>query len=422
MSKLQISYVPINELKESEFSARIHSDGALEQLKKSIKEHDIVDPILINIAKGREMVIIGGAMRVKACKALKHKTIPVIQLNIPDIEKEKALCIRLNAIGGEWDIDALKEFSEDFLLDAGFEPDELALLYGDVLDTEEDDFSVEKALAEINTPISKTGELYQLGPHRLLVGDASNLEDVKRVVGDEKMDIVYNDPFYNIGLRYDVGIGGTKNYGGSTKDSMSESAYEAFLKKTMENALAVSKKDVHIFYYSDQKYVTLIMKLYDELGINFKRTCIWLKGISNPTPQVAFSKVYEPITYGVRGKPWINPQFRAFHEVLNKEITNGHRVIDEFYDMIDVWAVNRLSGQEYEHPTQKPITLHDKPIKRCTQVGGNLLSLFGGSGGELIAADQLKRKAFLVEKDPIFADLIKLRYERYSGNTAVKIG
>ena len=417
---LSVVYVQISELKPNEYNPRTHNKEDIDQLVRSIKEHSMVDPIIINSAPERKNIIISGEMRWKACISLKYEKVPVISLNITDLEKEKALCLRMNAISGIWNEELLKSFDETFLLDVGFKPDDLALLYGDTLDTEPDDFVVEKELEKI-IPVSKVGDLYQLGQHRLLVGDSTDPAVVKRVVGDEKIDLVYCDPLYNISYSYKSGISGTKNYGGSANDTKSDEEYEVFLKKTMENALAVSKQNVHVFYYSDQKYASLVQKLYGELGIQFKRTCIWLKGIANPTPQIAFSKIYEPVTYGVHGRPYLNKQYKNFNEVLNKEITNGHRVIDEFYDMIDIWAVNKLSSTEYEHPTEKPITLHDKPIKRCTKIGDNILSLFGGSGGEMITAEQLKRRMFMVELDPVFADLIIRRYEKFTGEKAVKI-
>jgi len=230
--------------------------------------------------------------------------------------------------------------------------------------------------------------------------------------------MIYNDPVYNINLNYNSGIGGTKQYGGSAKDKRSNKDYASFLQKTMKNALAVSHPDTHIFYYCDESYVPMIADLYGKLGIKFRRICIWLKGIANPTPQVAFSKVYEPCVYGTRKKPYLSPNHTNFDEVLNKEIGTGNQMIEQFMDMFDVWAVQRLSGNNYEHPTQKPITLHDKPIRRCTRVGDNILSLFGGSGGELLAAHQLKRNCYMVELDPVFADLIIRRYEKFTGDKA----
>ena len=421
MAKIQIQYVPISELKLADYNPRKHSKEAIAQIKKSVQEFSIVDPIIANSAPGRENIVIGGHMRLKACRELKHKTVPVVFLNIPSEAKEKELNLRLNRNVGAWDYDLLKDFDKDLLVDVGFDNTDFEEIYGDAIDTLDKEFPLEKELAQIKNPISRLGSLYQLGPHRLLCGDATNLEAVKKLVGDEKMDMVYNDPIYNIDLSYQSGIGGTRNYGGSVKDKKSDEKYEAFLRMTMENALSVSKDDVHVFYYSDQKYAALIQKIYHAIGIRYQRTCIWLKGVANPTPQIAFSKVYEPITYGVKGKPYLSPKHKNFDEVINKEVGAGHQLIESFYDMFDVWAVKKLSGQDYQHPTQKPITLHDKPIRRCTKIGDNILSLFGGSGGELIAADQLKRRCFVMELDPIFCDLIIRQYEFYTGNKAQKI-
>jgi len=421
MTQIKIEYVPISELKEASYNPRKHSKEAIEQIKKSIYEFSVVDPIIVNSAPNRRNIIIGGHMRVKACKSLGHKTVPVVFLDIPSEEKERTLNLRLNRNLGEWDYELLKDFDKGFLANVGFDNNDFEEIYGDILDTEDKEFPIEQELKKIKEPISELGSLYRLGPHRLLCADATDIDAVKKLVGDEKIDMVYCDPIFNINLSYKSGIGGTKNYGGSSKDKMSDEKYEAFLQKTMENAMAVSKKDVHVFYYSDQKYIYLIQKIYHNIGIKFQRTCIWLKGVANPTPQIAFSKVYEPCTYGVRGKPYLSPQHKNFDEVLNKDTGTGHQLIESFYDMFDIWAVKKLSGQNYTHPTQKPLTLHDKPIRRCTRPGDNILSLFGGSGGELIAAHQLKRRCFMIEVDPIFVDLIIRHYEFYTGDKARKI-
>lgn len=420
-NNITIEYVGIEALKPNEYNPRRHDAKAMEQLKKSIKAHEMVVPIVANSSPARRNIIIGGEMRWKACKALGRTKIPVTYLDIKDLETEKTLCIRLNKVGGEWDEELLKGFDDSMLLEAGFSPEELEGTYADMLDTEDDGFDVEEELTKIKKPTSKVGDLYQLGPHRLLCGDSTDPEVVKRVTGGERMILTYNDPLYNINYSYRNGLGGTKDYGGSAKDDRTDEEYTTLLRKTMENALAVSNPDAHFFYYSDQRYASLVQKLYGELDIAYKRTCIWLKGIANPTPQIAFSKIYEPVTYGITGKPYLNKSYTGFHEIINKEVTNGHQVIEEFYDMIDVWAVKRVAGNLYEHPTEKPVTLHDKPIKRCTRVGDNVLSLFGGSGGELLAAHQLGRRMFMVELDPVFVDLIIRRYERLTGERAVKL-
>lgn len=392
-----------------------------DDLIKSLEKFDIVEIPAID-TKNR---IIAGHQRCAALQ-LMGRGEEMVDVRVPSrplTESEyKQYMITSNKVHGDWDEEILSEYFEaDLLLDSGFDQEELGDLLSDLVETEDDKFNVEKHLAEIKAPTSKSGELYQLGPHRLYCGDSTKIESVQRVVGKAQIDMVYCDPVYNINLSYQSGIGGTKNYGGTANDTRSDTEYEAFLRKTVENALAVSNKNTHVFYYCDQSYVPMIAGIYAKLGIKFKRTCIWLKGVANPVPQVAFSKVYEPCVYGTRGKPYLSPKHTNFDEVLNKDIGTGSEMIQNFMDMIDVWAVQRLSGNSYEHPTEKPVVLHDKPIRRCTKIGDNILSLFGGSGGELIAAHQLKRNCFMVEMDPVFVDLIIRRYESYTGEKAVRI-
>lgn len=397
------------------------SEKQLNDLKKSLTKFNLVEIPAATI----DGKIISGHQRMAVMQLLGRGE-EIIDCRIPNrklTESEyKQYLLIANKVHADWNEDILSEYFEiDTLLESGFDKGEITDIFTDILETEDDGFNEEKELKKIKKPKSKLGDLYQLGPHRLLCGDSTKLETVQKVVGKAQIDMVYCDPVYNINMSYEKGIGGTKDYGGTAKDSRSEEEYEAFLQKTIENALAVSKKDVHLFYYCDETYIPLIATIYKALGINFKRVCIWLKGVANPTPQVAFSKVYEPCVYGVRGKPYLSPNHHNFDEVLNKEIGTGNQMIENFMDMIDVWAVQRLAGNKYLHPTQKPITLHDKPIRRCTKVGDNILSLFGGSGGELLAAHQLKRNCFMVEMDPVFVDLIIKRYESFTGDKAKKI-
>lgn len=397
------------------------SEKQLSDLKKSITKFNLVEIPVVDT----EGKILAGHQRMAVMQLLGRGD-EMIDCRIPNRKlsetEYKQYLITSNKVHGDWDEEILSEYFEtDLLLESGFDKQELSDIFTDVLETEDDKFDVEEELKKIKKPKAKLGDLYQLGTHRLLCGDSTKIESVKRVVGKEYIDMIYCDPVYNINLSYSKGIGGTKDYGGSAKDTKSDEEYETFLTKTIENALAVSNKDAHVFYYCDETYVPLIATIYAKLGINFKRICIWLKGVANPTPQVAFSKVYESCVYGVRGKPYLSPNHHNFDEVLNKEIGTGNQMIENFMDMFDVWAIQRLAGNKYEHPTQKPITLHDKPIRRCTKVGDNILSLFGGSGGELLAAHQLKRNCFMVEMDPVFVDLIIKRYEAFTGDKARKI-
>jgi DNA modification methylase len=393
----------------------------MENLKKSLTKFGLVETPAVDI----DGKIVAGHQRVAALIFLGRGN-EMIDCRIPSrkLTKEEfeQYLLTSNRVQGDWDMDLLKDFYEpELLLDSGFEKLEVSDIFSDILDTEDDHFNIDEEVKKIKVPKAKLGDLYRLGPHKLICGDVTDPAVVRQLVGTAKIDMVYNDPIYNISLSYANGIGGTKNYGGSVTDNKSDEEYEIFLKKTIENALATCNDNAHIFYFCDERYVPMVAGIYAKVGINFKRICIWLKGIANPTPQIAFSKVYEPIVYGVKGKPYLSPNHRNFDEVLNKEIGTGNAMIEQFMEMINVWAVRRLDANSYQHPTQKPLTLHDKPIKRCTKVGDNILSLFGGSGGELIAADQLKRVCFMAEIDPVFVDLIIRRYEKHSGRRAQKI-
>jgi DNA modification methylase len=237
----------------------------------------------------------------------------------------------------------------------------------------------------------------------------------------KKASLIYCDPIFNIALDYSKGIGTKGKYGGKAKDKKTYEEYRQFLKSTIQNALMVANKDCHVFYYCDQNYIGLLQELYKELEIDPKRVCIWIKNNANPTPQIAFSKCYEPCVYGTVGNPYLSPLSTKLNEVMNKEVTTGNRVIDDIYDLIDIWLVKRLATTSYAHPTQKPVTLHEKPIKRCTTPGDVVLDLFSGSGSTLLACEQLNRVCYTIDIDPLFVDLTIRRYEKYSGQKAKKI-
>ena len=190
----------------------------------------------------------------------------------------------------------------------------------------------------------------------------------------------------------------------------------------MENALSVAKPDCHAYYWCDQKYIGMVQDLFSELGFNNKRVCLWIKGAANPTRGVAYNKCYEPCVYATRNKPYLSPVALNFAEVLNKELgPSGNKLLDDVMDLMDVWLAKRISGSEYQHATQKPVTLHERPIKRCTKPGDTILDLFGGSGSTLIAADAMKRVCFMAEIEPKFIDLIIARYEHATGQKAHKL-
>jgi DNA modification methylase len=288
----------------------------------------------------------------------------------------------------------------------------------------DDEFDVDAEIKKIKEPRSKLGDIYALGPHRLACMDSLDPANVKRLLGKAMIDMVYCDPIYNLKVAdlYGKGIGGRAAYGGTVSDSRPDSEYKDFLKYSMENALSVAKPDAHVFYWCDQTYIGMVQTLFAELGLANKRVCLWIKGAANPTPGVAYNKCYEPCVYATRGRPYLSPVALNYTEVLNKELgPSGNKLLDDIMDSLDIWLSKRVPGQEYEHATQKPVTLHERPIKRCTKPGDTILDLFGGSGSTFLAADAMKRVCFMAEIEPIFIDLIITRYERATGIKAKKL-
>ena len=363
-------------------------------------------------------MVIGGHFRLHIAKELGISEVPVVYLNIPNLEREKELNLRLNKNTGDWDYELLKEFDTELLLDIGFNDLDLSNIWDDVLEIEEDEFNVEEELQNIKIPKTKLGDLYKIGTHKLICEDSTKKEPYDKLFKTEKADIVYSDPPFNIGLNYNKGIGNKRNYGGKTNDKKSYDEYAEFIKSFLQYSLIFTKPNAHIFTWCDQNFIGLIQQTYKQLNISHKRVCLWIKNNQNATPHIAFNKAYEPCVYGTLGKPFLSNTVKNLNELLNKEIGTGNRLLDDIQDYLEIWLVNRLSTPEYEHPTQKPVTLHEKPLRRCSKPGDLVLDAFGGSGSTLIACEQLKRKAYLIEKEPIFCDLIIRRYERLTNEKA----
>ncbi|OGG49288.1 hypothetical protein A2704_01150 [Candidatus Kaiserbacteria bacterium RIFCSPHIGHO2_01_FULL_54_36b] len=396
---------------------RTLSERQRSDLEASITKFNLVEIPAINTDNG----VLAGHARLKIMQALGRGQ-EEIDVRVPSRKLTAKECeeylLRSNRNTGSWDYELLKAFDTSFLLEIGFDEADLSNIWDDVLEIDDDGFKEEDEIEQAKDTKIKTGDFFALGGHLLLCGDSTDEAVVKRLVGDAQIDMVYVDPPFNIALDYDKGLGGRANYGGDVDDKKTDAEYRALLYKAMSAALAVSKQDSHHFWFCDSRYVGMLQSLYAELGIKYKRTCLWIKNGINPTPQVGFSKMYEPCVYGTLGKPFLSPKHTKFAEILNKDIGIGNATIDDITDMIDIWLAKRDAGDDYEHPTQKPLALHERPLTRCSKIGDRVLDLFGGSGSTLLACEQLKRKAFLVEKSPVFCQVIINRYEKFTGDNA----
>lgn len=408
----------LGDLIPHKLNPRVASEAFRKKLTEMLKRFGLVEIPAIDL----DGTILAGHQRIAVLLAL-YGPEHVIEVRIPSRplseDERRTYLLASNRLSADWDWSALSEnFDIKELLFSGFDSTDLSRLIDDSLEVEDDDWDEDKEINKIKVPTVQPGDMFQLGNHRLICADSTDLKNVQRLVGDKTIDFVDVDGPFNIRYSYK---GTNGKYGGTEKDDKTPDQYRAFMKSLIGNSIAVAKDSAHYIFWCDERWVFLIQELYKELGIISKRLCIWIKDNSMPTPKVAFNKATEFAVYGTRGTPFVNDQLRNLNTILNKEVGSGARVIDDIIDLYSIWLVKRLPAAQYEHPTQKNPTLHEKALRRCTSPGDTVLDLTAGSGSLMVACETLKRRAFLAEIDPLFATLIKNRYEKISGKKARKL-
>ncbi len=317
---------------------------------------------------------------------------------------------------------------KDYAIDLG-QPIALNDLSERYSDTREDDVpSVSEA-----EPISKPGEIYQLGRHRLLCGDATKLEDIKRLMNGKIADMVFTDPPYNIA--YEGGMGAEKQNKRKMimNDKMSNEEFYQFLLDAITNMMAVCPG---IFYICmSSKEIPNLMKAFESAGGHWQSFIIWVKN-NFTLSRSDYQNQYEPILYGwskairnhffiddrTQGNVWEDLGNRARLVQGNTEISIGGVKLQiegkikgkilRGKRKLDIWRYDKPSKSE-EHPTMNPVLLCAEAIKNSTIPDQLVLDTFGGSGTTLIAAEQTARTCYMSELDPRYCDVIRKRYARY---------
>jgi DNA modification methylase len=413
MKKLQWVTVQrkVNNLIPQEINPRVINQKQMLDLQRSLRKYNLVEIPAIDY----DGKILAGHQRIKAMQLL-GRSEEIIDVRYPSRpltdDEAKQYLIASNAISGDWNFEELKSFDLDLLISAGLDETELKNIWGENLVAESDEFNESEELEKIKNPKTKKGDLIILGKHKLLCASSEDTNAVKALFGNDKASVIYSDPPFNISLDYNKGISQNGNYGGKVDDNKSADDYKEFIRKTLANALAVSKKDVHCFYWCDEAWVWVFQTLYNEFGIKNRRLNIWLKNNFSACPGVAFNKAIEVCCYGTLGVPFLSNSLRNLNELMNKELTNGNDLFDDVTNML---AVKRLPSNQYEHPTSKPPSLHEKPIKRCSKVGDIIFDSFSGSASTMICAEQLNRVVYSLEISEVFCDLAIRRWEKLTG-------
>lgn len=397
-NKMDIRTIPLDELNPSAYNPRKDlkpGDSEYEKLRRSVEEFGYVEPIIWNSRTGN---IVGGHQRYKVLSDLGYEEIECVALDI-DEQREKALNIALNKISGEFDIplltDLLHELSDsDFDVTlTGFDAAEMSELFGgDAADNvEEDDFDVDKAAEKIETPLSKRGDIWLLGKHRLMCGDSTSHDDVQKLMDGEKARFVFTDPPWNV------------DYGASAhhpkyqarqilNDKMSTDQFGAFLLSAFKCMASVSEPGCMTYVVmSAQEWGNLMPAMY-ETGYHWSSTIIWAKD------QLVLSRKdyhtqYEPIWYG-----WLEGEVNAKRLCPLKDRKQS-----------DFWQIPRPKVSA-EHPTMKPISLVAQTLLNSSRTDDLVLDLFGGSGTTLIATEQTQRICRMLELDEKYVDVIVKRY------------
>jgi DNA modification methylase len=408
----------ISDLNPAQYNPRKISAKQAEDLGKSLARFGLAEPIVINLNN----TIIGGHQRINV---LKGQGVEDVDVMVPDRllspEEEKELNLRLNKNVGAFDLDALSHFDAALLGDVGFTSDELSNIFD--TDIVEDGFDAAAELAAIGEAETKRGDLYILGAHRLLCGDSTSHDDVARVMGGEPADMVFTDPPYNVNYNYDVKYekihkARKKRFlrqGQIFNDNKDENAFYNFLLDVFRNVYAHSKESMAIYVCHATKTQDEFFDAFRDAGFHFSQTIIWLKERIILALGQDYHRVYEPILFGWK---------KGESHYKNKTITTEKEVWDmdraSFEERLDVWFIHRDKSSEYEHPTQKPVRLPERAIKKNCPRGGVLLEPFGGSGSTMMACEQLGRRCFSIELDPKYCDVIVKRWERFTGLKSVR--
>lgn len=360
----------LSEVKLNPNNPRLIKDDNFKKLVQSIKDFpEMLDirPIVVNA----DMVILGGNMRFKACKEAGLKEVPIIVADNLTEEQQREFLIKDNVSGGEWDWSLLADWDTEQLEEWGLEVPNFET---EVLEAKEDDFDTTPP----EEPITVLGDLYEIGEHRLLCGDSTDLEQVNKLLNGIKPNILFTDPPYNVAFN-----GRSGKFDVIENDDLNVDDFKDFINDFAQTVHALE---------IPTKYIWCNWKFYGVLQghFNFKACIVWAKNV-----------------FGLGRGYRHQHEFCLFEGKLDEGINNES----------DLWEIAK--DKNYVHPTQKPIALAERALNNHKNAQ-YILDLFGGSGSTMVACNQLKRTNFSMELDPKYCDVIVKRMIKLDPTLSVK--
>ena len=386
---MKIEQVKVDALIPYARNSRTHSDAQVAQIAASIKEFGFTNPVLIDETGS----IIAGHGRVMAARKLAITDVPSIRLTHLTEAQKKAYVIADNklALNAGWDDEMLcLELSDlkglDFNLDlTGFSTDEIDQL---LTPEQVDGLTDEDAVPGIPVdPVTKLGDVWLLGKHRLMCGDSTSIDAVEKLMDGQKANAVITDPPYNLG----------KNYAG---ENLNKNDFTELHRGWLSCSTAVTKDDSAYYIYFGVKHLWLMAQITSNYLDN-PRLLIWYRPDGHGAGGGDFFYNYDPIFYGSKSGKF---HTRKYDGEFNR----------------DVWIINKAKENEggYQHPTAKPLKVIEGAMLTSTNFHDVVLDLFGGSGTTIIAAEKNGRYGYLMELDPKYCDVIVQRWQEFTGQTA----
>ena len=391
----QILTLPIGEIRPYEKNPR-KNENAVKYVKESIRQFGFKVPIVIDSNR----VIVCGHTRLLAAKSLGLTEVPCIMADDLTDDQIKAFRLADNKVGefAEWDmdmlgdeLDAIAEACDIDMGDFGF----------DLSDDEETEI-VEDEVPEEVEPVCKKGEVWQLGEHRLMCGDSTSAEDVSKLMDGSKADLLFTDPPYGVSYEKKTKeVLKSKTYTKIQNDDLKLDQFKDFLFDVFTNARdwLLDSASYYVFSCQGGDQEMMMMMMMRECGIPCRHQIIWVKDAPVfSMGRLDYDYKHEPILYG-----WVKK-----HDFQRKGEQDK-----------SVWEFKRTENKL--HPTMKPVPLIANALLNSTKENDLVLDLFGGSGSTMIACEQLNRKARMMELDPHYCDVIIARWEKFTGQKAVKL-
>ena len=386
----EMEHVPIGKLIPYINNARTHSPEQIKKLRASLREFGFVNPVIID----RDYNIIAGHGRVMAAKEEGIDAVPCVYADHLTEAQKKAYILADNrmALDAGWDeemlrveIDSLRELEFDPML-AGFDEKELAALYADADDdAKDDDFDLSAALEKAS--FVEPGDVWTVGRHRLMCGDATKAEDVQKLMDGTRANLIVTDPPYGVSFKSSSGLT-------IQNDSIKNEEFYSFLLSAFKNMADVLEKGGAAYVFHADTEGLNFRRAFIDAGFHLAGCCIWVKD-SLVLGRSDYQWQHEPILYGFlqNGKhPWYSDR---------KQTT--------------IWNYAKPKRNE-NHPTSKPLDLLAYPIRNSSQENSVVVDTFGGSGSTMMACEQTGRICRMMELDPKYASVILRRYVEDFGN------